>query len=679
MSRERLIAFAAWLAWLLVFLASPVLARLVTFAPAVPYASGTAPRAVAVADFNGDGAPDLAVANSGDGAVSVLPALGGGTFIAGAATLMTGAGPSALAAMDLNNDGHPDLVVANQLAGTVSVFIESGVGFQFNAATPLVLSCPTTIPCTPAPVALAIGQFDGAGGPDLAVVDQGGNAIDIFLGNGDGTFVLANQLIFQPHPTAIDVGDLDNNGKLDLVLARGDGTAAIFLNPGDGSLLRGFGAIGVLGAPTGVAAGDVTGDLKTDLVVSGGGTDGRVALLVGKGDGTFQPPVRLAVGNNPQAVGIDDFDKDGLLDLATANRDDDSVTLLRGAGGAAFAPPQVFAVGHKPVALVVADLDGDGYPDLVTANSDDGNVSVLMNLTGMVTPPPTATPPVGPQIAADDATAVAGDSTAVAVSLQSGNGVVVGVQNEIRFDPSRLSLTPADCSVNPIIGESLTVGIHVEDAQHAVLRAVVLSLQSLDPIPDGELYRCTFAVLSGTLPEKYQLHVTGAMASDAVGNAIAGLTTRDGSINVLAPDTISSVTPTLTPTATRSATPTSTPVASPSPSPSPTEMATVSHTPPPTMPPTIVPTVTAAPEPTTTPMPTTSTAQTVTATVSASSCVGDCDGNNVVTVEELVRAVDITLGATSLPCARIDRDQNGRVTIDELVTAVGNAIDGCQP
>ena len=94
----------------------------VTFAPAASLGVGATPYAVAVGDFNGDGKRDLATANNGSANVSVLLGDGNGTF--GAASnfpLAPGSHPDALAVGDFNGDGKPDLVTANAVSHDVSV------------------------------------------------------------------------------------------------------------------------------------------------------------------------------------------------------------------------------------------------------------------------------------------------------------------------------------------------------------------------------------------------------------------------------------------------------------------------------------------------------------------------------------------------------------------------------
>src|SRR5208282_3423101 len=143
-----------------------------TFAPAVVYGPNTSnPYAIAVGDFNGDGKLDLAVANSGNGTVSVL--LGNGTFGADTTYSTGGTTPEAVAVGDFNKDGIPDLVVANEGSGTVGVLLGNGNG-TFTAAT-------TYSTGGTSPDALAVADFNGDGFSDLAVGNESSGTVGELL------------------------------------------------------------------------------------------------------------------------------------------------------------------------------------------------------------------------------------------------------------------------------------------------------------------------------------------------------------------------------------------------------------------------------------------------------------------------------------------------------------------
>jgi len=126
------------------------------------------------------------------------------------------------------------------------------------------------------------------------------------------------------------------------------------------------------------ALADVNGDLKLDIIVVNTFSD-DVSVLLGNGDGTFQPQQRIALGDvNPRAVKVIDVDGDGKLDILTAN-DMGSVSLLLGNGDGTFLAPQAFVTGGLTRSLAVADLNGDGKPDVVTVDNLRNQLSVLLH------------------------------------------------------------------------------------------------------------------------------------------------------------------------------------------------------------------------------------------------------------------------------------------------------------
>jgi hypothetical protein len=135
-------------------------------------------------------------------------------------------------------------------------------------------------------------------------------------------------------------------------------------------------------SPTSVVVGDFNGDGKLDIAVTNAGVD-TVSVLMGNGNGTFQPAVNYnTVGNDPTSLAVGDFNNDGHPDLVTANSGDNTVSVLVNNGNGTFQPAVSYAVGPLPTSVAVGDFNGDGKLDLVTANAG-GNftVSVLLNTT----------------------------------------------------------------------------------------------------------------------------------------------------------------------------------------------------------------------------------------------------------------------------------------------------------
>ena len=136
-------------------------------------------------------------------------------------------------------------------------------------------------------------------------------------------------------------------------------------------------------SPLSVAVADFNSDGKLDsVVVNFDDSDAGVSVLLGNGDGTFQPARRFATGNFPSVVVVDDFDGDGVFDLAVANWGFNNISfnvaVLLGIGDGTFQAAVEYSTGSQPQALAAGDFNRDGTPDLAVANSGSADVSMLL-------------------------------------------------------------------------------------------------------------------------------------------------------------------------------------------------------------------------------------------------------------------------------------------------------------
>ena len=371
-----------------------------SFASQQTFATGSNPQSVTAADINGDGQPDLIVANEGSNTVSVLlntTAPGAATpSFASQQTFATGSHPLSVTVTDTNGDGKRDLIVANYIDNSVSVLRNTTVP---GAATPS-FAAPQTFATGTGPASVSVADVNGDGTLDLIMANWGDNTVSVLRNTtapGAATPSFATPQTFATGLASISVTatDINGDGKPDLIVANtNDNTVSVLLNTtAPGATAPSFAsqqtfATGVY--PQSVTAADVNGDGKPDLVVANR-IDNTVSVLLnttapGASTPSFAAQQPFATGANPDSVTVADVNSDGQLDLIVANAGSGTVSVLLnttalGAATPSFAAQQTFATGAIPISVTVADLNGDGQPDLIVANVIDNTVSVLLNTT----------------------------------------------------------------------------------------------------------------------------------------------------------------------------------------------------------------------------------------------------------------------------------------------------------
>lgn len=278
---------------------------------------------VKTGDLNGDGNVDLVAPHPSTG-YSVLLGDGTGGFSAPLLTALPGTGVSSLVLADFDGNGILDLAMAQYTpVNVVSVLFGTGIG-TFSPFDEFPIDRPT---------ALATEDFDGDGFQDLAISIRSSASVSIRLGNGDGTFSVGPSLALADStsiPTTMAVGDFDADGELDLAVSDSGtaGSVAFFAGMGGGD----FNPVQNLATPMTpgrIASGDLSGDGILDVAVANREAN-NVTVLLGDEELPLQSQTSYQAGQGSSALSIADIDGDGTLDMAVTNYDEDSVMILIG-------------------------------------------------------------------------------------------------------------------------------------------------------------------------------------------------------------------------------------------------------------------------------------------------------------------------------------------------------------
>jgi hypothetical protein len=339
--------------------------------------------AVTVADFNEDGKPDLAVA--GNVRMYVFSGNGDGTFSTAPGSPDSVPSPpyddfgspyvGAIAVGDFNHSGHLGVAAGLFQNEAAAILFGNGNGTFSHSSTLANTSGQPTM-------ALTAADFNADGNLDLvALNDINGASPTVLLGYSHGAFNAVAQN-FEITGLSSAAGDFNGDGKLDLVMngenvLLGSSGENILLGNGDGRFTQGS----TVNGGGFVTVADFNRDGKLDLAVCNGSAN-TVSIFLGDGSGNFAAASGspIAVGSDPDAIAVGDFNNDGKLDLAVANSGDGTVTLLLGNGDGTFTPASSspYAVGQYPTSIAAADFNGDGKLDLAVVNLTDGTVSILL-------------------------------------------------------------------------------------------------------------------------------------------------------------------------------------------------------------------------------------------------------------------------------------------------------------
>jgi hypothetical protein len=347
--------------------------------------TGTHPAMPMVADVNRDGMADLLVVNGGGGNVSVyLGDSKGGFAQASGSPFSAGSEPNDLGVADFSGDGNPDIAIANHGVKTVTVLLGNGKGQFANAP-----GSPFTVESRPHPHGIAVADFNGDKKPDIAVDSWGENKVLVLFGKGDGTFQTPGMKIEEGQMPyhRLRTGDMNADGNADIVTSNFEASSiSILFGDGRGTFTRKD--FPTPPDPFGIALADLNGDKHLDIGIvhySGHGTDpskNALSVLFGDGKENFSPAKGspFSTGNYPGTLGTGDLNGDGIADIVVPNNLDGTLTVyLCGRNGIAAAGYSPIRGVHTPHGVAISDLNHDGKGDIVVAEEEDNDVLVLMS------------------------------------------------------------------------------------------------------------------------------------------------------------------------------------------------------------------------------------------------------------------------------------------------------------
>jgi len=328
-------------------------------------------------------------------------------------------GPKALASADMNGDGLPDIIAAN-LDGSISILLAETNRFL----SPQILTPARGLLTNSSLRAVIVADLNGDKIPDVVVGDIARKGIVVLLGLGDGTLLPYKRIDVGP-VRALDTADFNKDGKPDLVVACSppdceycngnqndplpnqrpeDRFLCILFGQGDGNFSEPKYLLtpGVEACFYGVEAADIDGDSNLDVLAldfSSCTTSNKVTrtrrlqIFTNPGNGEFttnSPAVVLEPpGEGPRSFRLGYLDEmltnnlpgpNATLDIVVANRDSASVDVFLNQGNLKFSAPVSYPVGASPRDIGIGDIDHDGHADLVVVNRYKNTVSFLRGI-----------------------------------------------------------------------------------------------------------------------------------------------------------------------------------------------------------------------------------------------------------------------------------------------------------
>jgi hypothetical protein len=347
---------------------------------------------IASNDFNLDGNFDLVVGIDEPqmGYLNILFGNGDGTFKV-PQIFYIGRGPFAVEATDMNNDSYPDLVCLAADQKSISVHMNKTNGTFTNELPPDIFDLPNHYVVGEYPRFLTSADVNNDQNTDILIDIEDAGEVAVLLGNGDSTFVVADEYRVGIPPQSFPMEglseDFNNDGNLDLAVANwgypnDSSVVTILYGAGNGTFPDSADYLAGIN-PEDIDKGDFNNDNITDLVIANE-RDSLISILYGKPDGTFNQAVAVNFGNDPQLslryypdLCVADFNNDDEEDIAVINRNQQKVHLIFGDGSGGFSNPVFINTPSRPELIKTEDFNNDNNSDIAVMNAEFGGINQI--------------------------------------------------------------------------------------------------------------------------------------------------------------------------------------------------------------------------------------------------------------------------------------------------------------